>query len=435
MNIQRSQIAKYGFAFSAILILYNTLIPFHFYTQPSKIIRNIGRIEWIPFLHNGSLVPFVDLLGNVILFLPIGFFAALYFIRNRNNVSILLKTTLVGFGFSLFIETAQIFFKYRITSSHDLFTNTFGAALGGVLAILIINKYFDHTKRLFNKIIFAHPHNILFLLFFVFKLIDILVPDKTFLRAHNVGLAWELSELIPFSSFSDSILFKNFMIYLFMGLFFSEIIKKFEGRKSFLVFVYSGLILFLFGSEAFHILFYKIPVYSSIIFLALLGFSLGHKAGLFWIENRKTTPHLTNRIFISIVFLLITYILIDGFYPFKFTSFSSSEISIKNFVPFYFYFKETSFFNIKDVLYSITLSIPIGGYLCYLIKRQNTAERVLITVSAVFSLSFIIEIGQLFIPGRVMDITDVLLMTSGAAIGSVFTIFHKEINSTKQNQQ
>lgn len=82
------------------------------------------------------LVPLTGFFGdpwqyiwNVILFLPIGFFAPLLWDCFRS----LRNTALFGFCLSLFIELAQIF-TFRVTDINDLCTNTLGAVVGFFLA-------------------------------------------------------------------------------------------------------------------------------------------------------------------------------------------------------------------------------------------------------------------------------------------------------------
>ena len=70
-------------------------------------------------------------LGNIGMFLPIGFFTALLWRRGR-----LWRSTLVGFLTSLSIETIQLFID-RGTDLDDLILNTVGAAAGYLLYRLI----------------------------------------------------------------------------------------------------------------------------------------------------------------------------------------------------------------------------------------------------------------------------------------------------------
>ena len=70
-------------------------------------------------------------LGNIGMFLPIGFFTALLWRRGR-----LWRSTLVGFLASLSIETLQLFVN-RSTDVDDLILNTVGAAAGYLLYRLV----------------------------------------------------------------------------------------------------------------------------------------------------------------------------------------------------------------------------------------------------------------------------------------------------------
>ena len=70
-------------------------------------------------------------LGNVGMFLPIGFFTALLWRRGN-----LWHSTLVGFLASLSIETIQLFID-RGTDLDDLILNTVGAAVGYLLYWLL----------------------------------------------------------------------------------------------------------------------------------------------------------------------------------------------------------------------------------------------------------------------------------------------------------
>ena len=84
-------------------------------------------VNWIPFA-GAAEEPRAWLSGaalNILLFLPLGFLTPLLwrdFCRLRN-------TLLLGFSFSLFVETAQLL-TFRVTDVDDLIMNTAGAVLG-----------------------------------------------------------------------------------------------------------------------------------------------------------------------------------------------------------------------------------------------------------------------------------------------------------------
>jgi len=101
-----------------------------------------GGINLIPFhrswelfqyyLHHGLWEAiFINFPGNIVVFLPIGFFAGLLSDKPR-----WWKGTLWAFGFSLFVEVFQLFVS-RGTDVDDLILNTLGGLLGhGVFLLL-----------------------------------------------------------------------------------------------------------------------------------------------------------------------------------------------------------------------------------------------------------------------------------------------------------
>ena len=75
---------------------------------------------------------FLNLAGNVIGFLPFGFFLPILSRRLRNGVLV----TMSGFGLSLLVESIQLIFKVGCFDVDDMILNTLGAALGyGIYAV------------------------------------------------------------------------------------------------------------------------------------------------------------------------------------------------------------------------------------------------------------------------------------------------------------
>ncbi len=92
-------------------------------------------VNWVPFLGGFSapLAFFQNELLNIVLFIPVGLFAALLWPDFRTPR----RAALLGLGLSAFIELAQLF-TFRLTDIDDLLTNTAGAIIGCLLARLFI---------------------------------------------------------------------------------------------------------------------------------------------------------------------------------------------------------------------------------------------------------------------------------------------------------
>lgn len=74
----------------------------------------------------GTEAMLLNLIGNVLVFLPIGFFLPL----SHNFWKNMLTATLTGYLVSLAIETTQLYFKIGVFDVDDLLLNTIGALLG-----------------------------------------------------------------------------------------------------------------------------------------------------------------------------------------------------------------------------------------------------------------------------------------------------------------
>lgn len=100
--------------FSELQYRYN-LVPF----------QEIQRF-WIHREKVGNLLAFMNIAGNVIGFLPYGFFLPILNPGFRN----IWLTGLMGFGFSLSVETIQLVFRVGCFDVDDLILNTLGVVLG-----------------------------------------------------------------------------------------------------------------------------------------------------------------------------------------------------------------------------------------------------------------------------------------------------------------
>ena len=111
-----------------------------------------GSLNLVPFsdlirIANNDMGVFIYLaLGNIVVFMPFGFFIAWY----EKNVG-LLVVTLWGFFLSLGIELSQYVFGTGVTELDDIILNTLGCLLGGIiertLYYLLINKNRKETRK------------------------------------------------------------------------------------------------------------------------------------------------------------------------------------------------------------------------------------------------------------------------------------------------
>jgi len=96
------------------------------------------RINIMPFTFITDYYPGwqVNVFGNIILFIPVGFLFPLVFRR----INTFAKAVVFGLGFTCTIEFVQLFLRDRCTDVDDLILNTLGAAIGALV-------FFEIRKR------------------------------------------------------------------------------------------------------------------------------------------------------------------------------------------------------------------------------------------------------------------------------------------------
>lgn len=117
--------------FLSVLVLIN----FTIFPIPVGIRRFDLHFNFVPFSsiygslhHSWYIVPLRQLAGNMLLFMPIGFFIPLLWEKLRN----LWKVTLLGFSLSFSIEFLQLTLLANMRSADvdDIILNTIGTILG-----------------------------------------------------------------------------------------------------------------------------------------------------------------------------------------------------------------------------------------------------------------------------------------------------------------
>jgi glycopeptide antibiotics resistance protein len=120
--------------YMCIIVLLITLIPFEF-----RVPRQFNII-WQTNL--------ADLVTNIFLFIPVGFFFKLSRGNARDNLC--LASLLFGLILSAAIEFTQVFIPGRFTQVIDVITNGLGAWFGGVIYTLLKNQLKDgHADRVY----------------------------------------------------------------------------------------------------------------------------------------------------------------------------------------------------------------------------------------------------------------------------------------------
>ncbi len=131
-----------------VFIVYETTLPFRFEFSWQQLVQGWERAEIIPFQGlSAGRIGRSDLVVNLLLFLPFGFFLALsQLFRGAGRWRPLLLVA-CGLATSAVVETFQVFSPARWPQTTDLISNALGTLLGVIVAWLGGGELFDRSAK------------------------------------------------------------------------------------------------------------------------------------------------------------------------------------------------------------------------------------------------------------------------------------------------
>ena len=122
--------------FYCLFILYGSFIPFRFSDDPAFVHSQWMRFFTPPFVHGVKTFSLLDVVSNILLFIPFGFLwcgSQIEIRLFRRPWRACFVTGLLGLLFGLSIEAGQTFSPGRTASILDALSNGLGSAVGGTL--------------------------------------------------------------------------------------------------------------------------------------------------------------------------------------------------------------------------------------------------------------------------------------------------------------
>ncbi len=359
-------------AVTVALILYGSLYPFEFhnYVDPAQGMRHLLS-TW----HTRSSIG--DLLANILLYLPLGFFAAKTAVRLPPLLRVSIAF-LAGALLSMSIEYAQLWDLQRVSAMSDVYANSIGAFLGAVAGTaLAIDLHVSHWKELRRR-----P--------FAFLMI----------------LCWIAYRLFPFVPVIDAHKYWHAVLPLLQppGLKFTDLLPYFASWLAAGALLQSAL-----GPVAGR---YALPALLMAILCARIAISDvalsqaeivgGSAAAVIWVAWLHARKY---RIPIVALALAAT-VVVDGLRPFRFLSAPRA-------------FDWIPFLGLIDG--SIWTSLPahifkffLYGTLVWSLRRSKLSWLAATITAAV--LVFLVHYLQVYLPGRSAEITDVVLVGMAALL-------------------
>jgi len=354
-------------ALSCALILYGTLYPFSF----NLGLHEAGAFSLLAASVNGRVIR-GDTIANIILFLPFGFFAMQRILPRVTRPLRLVFVVIAGAVFSFGIECAQSCLPGRSVSIYDIAANTAGALFGAILGWKNLRGKFsifgadDHQRAVFPFLLFG---------------------------------AWLVSRLIPFVTNLNSQNMKDALKPLLFGGF-----SPLDALRIFIFTMVVCRLIWTFTSPG------RIRTALTLIPLGVIAFKpfimggdisraevLGTLLGVVVWRLILSRIRINNAI---LALMLTAQILIGELIPFVYTP-NPGPFSI---IPFGGLLKAVT---IKNVL-QFTEKVFLYGSFLWLLLKTGLSLR----FSMIFSIALLtgIEVIQMFMVGRVSDITNPLIV-------------------------
>ncbi len=174
------------------LVVYGSLHPFSGW-------RDTG-ISPLAFLEGGwpRYWTVFDLLANVAVYLPLGFFLALALKSLPWRFTALVIAVLLSGAVSFGLETLQTWLPSRVPSNIDLACNTVGGLIGAIIAQIVGPRVFARIVALEHKLIAPIPHAELGLTLLGLWLLVPLSPEILLFGAGDLRHLLSFSSDVPF---------------------------------------------------------------------------------------------------------------------------------------------------------------------------------------------------------------------------------------------
>ena len=377
---------KYIFWLVVFFIIYGSLYPFNFYVTaplPDLLAKLIAT--WSQKTHLG------DILGNIVLFIPYGYFGLLYF-TSKHVASLIF----IGFILAIGVQVVQLYLPSREPALNDAIWNLLGIGFG--LGMGLVHRFLPQSF-IGNISKSANFPLLLLCSWLAYRLMPF-IPS----------LDWQLfkDSLKPLLLYPDlrwTNVLHDAVCWLIVGCLWRPI---FSARVS-----EYYLLLIIPITFCLEVVIVNNYISASNVIGALLGITLWF--GVF----RKIRGHTT-----VIAILLVAILITIAFAPFELRD----NPATFHWIPFYGFLEGSMLINTAVVFEKFFLY----GALLWLARQEGASTR-FVTVFSVSVIMFI-EIGQIYFGNRTPEITDPILVIIIATLILVLESNTKELKAKTQTE-
>ena len=353
------------------LIIYGSLYPWHFHSR--ELTSNPAWILVHSWPSHFGPTQIKDISVNILLYTPLGLFGFLSLSQTRRKALAVAAPVATGFALSFGIEILQLFVAGRDASALDVLANTAGSC-AGVLCGLLFESSLRRIQTRFSPVRYHQPGALLLLVFLAGYLLSPFFPDYSVF-----SLRHKLAALFAINGFSVRSCLGTLVEWLAIARIVEAALDPVWAPRA-----YFALLMLIPG---------KILIVGRTTGCAeLAGAALAY---LIWRYGLQQSPRCAQ--ILAVLFTALT--IIRGLAPYQFTSVAMPF----SWVPF------AALFETERVA---ALTIFLGKLFAYgtfvWLLRDNGWKMRYAAIGAAATLGAI-EAAQMFLPGRVPEITDPLI--------------------------
>jgi glycopeptide antibiotics resistance protein len=398
-----------------VLIVYGTWLPFDFSATSELVEQRLGRL-WEQPWRVGSRA---DLITNVLLFMPWGFLLAIWRAgRGTSCAASVLLATLTGSLLSAGVEIGQLYAPSRTPSVVDLAANTLGSILGALIGWAAVRRAWPEMEVRLGRMVAERPMAGCALAVAAGLVFAGLSPFDVSLDVDDLKAAVKKSRPIPFGaplrgprppaepwSWAG-----EWLTWTLAGglLVLAARESGWHGIRawSLTVALSGGLSLAI---EVSQLLSASREVDMTSVALAVLGSALGAAPVV------RSTSRDARRWVGPAIVIWVLVVALAAWTPPRFGWPEPPFLRPERVVPFWAYYIRTDRNALADLINQVLAFIPLGALLAAWSWRRSFAGGLVIGLGC----GFVLEFGQVFLPDRTADLTDVLTAAAGAGLGVV----------------
>lgn len=406
---------------------YGSLVPLRFRAvDVAQAARQFAATPLIP-LRAASKSDFVT---NVLLFVPIGFFllGALADRSRKAAVVLAAPVALAGVAVSVAIEFAQIFVHGRTPSWNDVVAESLGGGIGVLVWLVVGSAVVEWMAELFrSESETDRVYRILGAYVGVWTILALLPFDFT-VRLEELGEKFRAGRIV-FAPFPAGWTLRDaggtLLMAIPLGAFGVVLSRRMRVTQPALPGLLTGLTLSV-AIEVAQAFSYSRTADTTDLLMNTIGVLLGVALAARWSDGVMPALHAGPRVQMWPIAALAVWcvtLAIRHWSPFDFvtdTTFIKSRIPGMLRVPFYSYYWGFAPYVLMDATTKLLMAVPVGALLQLIWQPKTRIARWLLGVALVAlsaGVFLTLELGQLMLPSRVPDQTDVYIGTLGAAMG------------------